>query len=81
MYTPLVRRDRRTFPIYIRAQQGTLATVSQLWIPMLLLEVPLISLPVSIVRPTTPFIYISSGVLNSARPTAIPSWPFRGDAT
>lgn len=32
------------FPIYIRAQQGSLATVSQLWIPMLLLEVPLIAL-------------------------------------
>jgi PPP family 3-phenylpropionic acid transporter len=32
------------FPVYIRAQDGSLATVSQLWIPMLLLEFPLVAL-------------------------------------
>jgi MFS family permease len=32
------------FPVYVRAHGGSLETVSQLWVPMLLVEIPLIAL-------------------------------------
>jgi PPP family 3-phenylpropionic acid transporter len=32
------------FPIYVRAHGGSVETVSQLWVPMLLLEIPLVAL-------------------------------------
>jgi len=32
------------FPVFVRARGGTLASVSEMWVPMLLLEVPLVAL-------------------------------------
>ena len=40
----LLQGPMALFPVYVRAHGGSLATVSQLWVPMLLLEIPLVAL-------------------------------------
>jgi PPP family 3-phenylpropionic acid transporter len=40
----LLQGPMALFPVYVRAHGGSLDTVSQLWVPMLLLEIPLVAL-------------------------------------